>query len=181
MKKLLSILMFMAQLSVVAQPFDFQNTRLKDDQRINLFIGQLTLDEKISLLSTQMGVPRLGIPAISCYEGLHGVALGGPANNNGMIEVNGEKRPNPLPTSIFPQAYGLGETWDREAVRMVGEQMAAEARYYIHQPNARRKGLVIYAPNADLARDPRWGRTEESYGEDPYLTGQLAVAMVRGL
>lgn len=181
MKKLLSILMFMAQLSVVAQPFDFQNTRLKDDQRINLFIGQLTLDEKISLLSTQMGVPRLGIPSLSCYEGLHGVALGGPANNNGMIEVNGEKRPNPLPTSIFPQAYGLGETWDREAVRMVGEQMAAEARYYIHQPNARRKGLVIYAPNADLARDPRWGRTEESYGEDPYLTGQLAVAMVRGL
>ena len=53
--------------------------------------------------------------------------------------------------------------------------------YYIHQPNARRKGLVIYAPNADLARDPRWGRTEESYGEDPYLTGQLTVAMVRGL
>lgn len=60
MKKLLSILMFMAQLSVVAQPFDFQNTRLKDDQRINLFIGQLTLDEKISLLSTQMGGTTFG-------------------------------------------------------------------------------------------------------------------------
>jgi len=154
---------------ISAQSYDFHNTKMKDDQRIDLLIRQLTLDEKISLLSTNLGVPRLGIPSLSCYEGLHGIVLGGPANKFSY------------PTTIFPQAYGLGETWDREAVRRVGQQMAEEARYYIQRPQVQRKGLVIYAPNADLARDPRWGRTEESYGEDAYLTGQLSIAMVKGL
>ena len=151
-----------------AQHYDFQNTRLKNHERIDLLMRQLTLDEKISLLSTNLGVPRLGIPSLNCYEGLHGIVLGGPANKYSY------------PTTTFPQAYGLGETWDREAVRRVGEQMAEEARYYI-QRDIPRKGLVIYAPNADLARDPRWGRTEESYGEDAFLTAQLSVAMVKGL
>lgn len=183
MKKFIITLLFMSGFFAwtTAQPYDFQNTKLKDEQRIDLLMRQLTLEEKISLLSTNLGVPRLGIPSLSCYEGLHGIALGGPANNNGRKEVNGKMVPNDLPTTIFPQAYGLGETWDREAVRRVGEQMAEEARYYIQQPEARRKGLVIYAPNADLARDPRWGRTEESYGEDAYLTGQMSIAMVKGL
>ena len=161
-------LMGSVYMTTIAQTHDFQNTKLKDDQRISLLIRQLTLDEKIALLSTNLGVPRLGIPSLSCYEGLHGIVLGGPANKFSY------------PTTIFPQAYGLGETWDREAVRRVGEQMAEEARYYIQQ-DVPRKGLVIYAPNADLARDPRWGRTEESYGEDAYLTGQLSIAMVKGL
>lgn len=161
-------LMGSVYMTAIAQTHDFQNTKLKDDQRISLLMRQLTLDEKIALLSTNLGVPRLGIPSLSCYEGLHGIVLGGPANKFSY------------PTTIFPQAYGLGETWDREAVRRVGEQMAEEARYYIQQ-NVPRKGLVIYAPNADLARDPRWGRTEESYGEDAYLTGQLSIAMVKGL
>ena len=161
-------LMGSVYMTAIAQTHDFQNTKLKDDQRISLLMRQLTLDEKIALLSTNLGVPRLGIPSLSCYEGLHGIVLGGPANKFSY------------PTTIFPQAYGLGETWDREAVRRVGEQMAEEARYYIQQ-DVPRKGLVIYAPNADLARDPRWGRTEESYGEDAYLTGQLSIAMVKGL
>ena len=161
-------LMGSVYMTTIAQTHDFQNTKLKDDQRISLLMRQLTLDEKIALLSTNLGVPRLGIPSLSCYEGLHGIVLGGPANKFSY------------PTTIFPQAYGLGETWDREAVRRVGEQMAEEARYYIQQ-DVPRKGLVIYAPNADLARDPRWGRTEESYGEDAYLTGQLSIAMVKGL
>ena len=174
-------LLFSFLTGTTAQSYDFQNTKLKDEQRIDLLMRQLTLDEKIALLSTNLGVPRLGIPSLNCYEGLHGIALGGPADNNGKKEVDGKMVPDPLPTTIFPQAYGLGETWDREAVKRVGQQMAEEARYYIQQPQARRKGLVIYAPNADLARDPRWGRTEESYGEDAFLTGQLSVAMVRGL
>lgn len=161
-------LMGSVYMTAIAQTHDFQNTKLKDDQRISLLMRQLTLDEKIALLSTNLGVPRLGIPSLSCYEGLHGIVLGGPANKFSY------------PTTIFPQAYGLGETWDREAVRRVGEQMAEEARYYIQQ-DVPRKGLVVYAPNADLARDPRWGRTEESYGEDAYLTGQLSIAMVKGL
>ena len=163
------------------QGYDFQNRKLKDEKRVQLLLRQLTLDEKISLLSPMMGVPRLGIPLLSCYEGLHGLALGGPAANNGKKIVDGKEVPDDLPTTIFPQAYGMGCTWDREAVRRVGDIEAEEARYYIRRPEARRKGLVIYAPNADLARDPRWGRTEESFGEDPYLTAQLSVAMVRGL
>ena len=94
---------FFAQME--AQKYDFQNTKLKDEQRIDLLMRQLTLDEKISLLSTNLGVPRLGIPTLDCYEGLHGLALGGPANNNGRKEVNGQMVPNDLPTTIFPQAY----------------------------------------------------------------------------
>lgn len=183
MNRLTAILLLLCGMltNASAQSYDFQNTKLKDEQRIDLLMRQLTLDEKIALLSTNLGVPRLGIPSLNCYEGLHGIALGGPADNNGKKEVDGKMVPDPLPTTIFPQAYGLGETWDREAVKRVGQQMAEEARYYIQQPQARRKGLVIYAPNADLARDPRWGRTEESFGEDAFLTGQLSVAMVRGL
>lgn len=167
--------------AAMGQPYDFQNTKLKDDRRVELLLRQLTLDEKLGLLSTTMGVPRLGIPMLSCYEGLHGLALGGPSRHNGMKTVDGREVPNDLPTTIFPQAYGMGCTWDREAVRRMGDIEAEEVRYYIQRPEARRKGLVVYAPNADLARDPRWGRTEESFGEDPYLAAQLSVAMVRGL
>ena len=178
---LLLALLMQLTASTARQAYDFQNTKLKDEKRVELMISQLTLDEKISLLSTNMGVPRLGIPSLSCYEGLHGLALGGPAANNGKKTVEGREVPDDLPTTIFPQAYGMGCTWDREAVRRMGDIEAEEARYYIQRPEARRKGLVVYAPNADLARDPRWGRTEESFGEDPYLTAQLSVAMVRGL
>ena len=165
----------------VAQPYDFQNLRLKDDRRVELLLKQLTLDEKVALLGTRMGVERLGIPNLNCYEGLHGLALGGPSHNNGMRDEDGRQVPNDLPTTIFPQAYGMGCTWDRDLIRRIGDIEAEEVRWYVQCPKARRKGLVVYAPNADLARDPRWGRTEESFGEDPYLTAQLSVAMVRGL
>lgn len=181
MKQILFIISLFATLTVQAQRGDYRNTRLTDDKRIDLFIAQLTTDEKIMWLSTRMDMTRQGGLSLNCYEGLHGIALGGPANNNGMKEVDGKREPDPLFTTIFPQAYGLGCTWNPAAVKTVGEQMAIEARYYSHQPRARRRGLVIYAPNADLARDPRWGRTEESYGEDPCLTARLTVAMVEGL
>ncbi len=161
--------------------YDFQNTKLKDEKRVDLFLRQLTLEEKIEWLSTRMSTPRLGMPVLGCYEGLHGLALGGPSRHNGVKKVEGKEIPNDLPTTIFPQAYGMGCTWDRDVIRRMGDIEAEEARWYIQRPEARRKGLVIYAPNADLARDPRWGRTEESFGEDPYLTAQLSVAMVRGL
>lgn len=164
-----------------AQPYDFQNLKLDDEKRVELFLKQLTLDEKIAWLSTRMSTPRLGMPMLGCYEGLHGLALGGPSRHNGMKEVDGKQVPNDLPTTIFPQSYGMGCTWDPEALRRMGDIEAEEVRWYIQRPEARRKGLVVYAPNADLARDPRWGRTEESFGEDPYLTAQLSVALVKGL
>ncbi len=167
--------------AVHAQPYDFQNTRLKDDRRVELFLQHLTLDEKKMWLSPMLGTARLGMPVTSCYEGLHGLALGGPSRHNGVITVDGKEVPNDLPTTIFPQAYGMGCTWDRSLIRRIGEIEAEEVRWYAQGNIARRKGLVVFAPNADLARDPRWGRTEESYGEDPYLVGQLAVAMVKGL
>ena len=167
--------------TVSAQPYDFQNTKLKDDKRVELFLKHLTIDEKMMWLSPMLGTPRLGVATTSCYEGLHGLALGGPSRNNGVKTVDGKEVPNDLPTTIFPQAYGMGCTWDRSLIQRMGQIEAEEVRWYVQGSNARRKGLVVYAPNADLARDPRWGRTEESYGEDPYLVGQLAVAMVKGL
>ena len=74
----------LGQMDVSAQSYDFQNTKLRDEKRVDLFIKHLTLDEKIAWLSTRMSTPRLGMPMLSCYEGLHGLALGGPAHNNGQ-------------------------------------------------------------------------------------------------
>ena len=132
-------------------------------------------------MSPMLGTQRLGVPIYGCYEGLHGLALGGPSRNNGVKTVDGKEVPDDLPTTIFPQAYGMGCTWDRSLIQRIGEIEAEEVRWYAQGNIARRKGLVVFAPNADLARDPRWGRTEESYGEDPYLVGQLTISMVKGL
>jgi beta-glucosidase len=82
---------------------------------------------------------------------------------------------------MFPQAIGMAESWDPEAIRLVGSVESYEARYIYQSDKYKRGGLVIRAPNADLGRDPRWGRTEECYGEDPYFNGTMVVAMARGL
>ena len=116
-------------------------------------------------------VPRLGVKGSPHIEGYHGVAQGGPSNWG---------RRNPTTTTQFPQAYGLGATWNPALVRRVAEQEAEEARY-LFQSRYQRSGLIVRAPQADLARDPRWGRTEEVFGEDPFLVGSLATAFTRGL
>ncbi|MBB3188774.1 beta-glucosidase [Microbacter margulisiae] len=164
-------------LPLSAQCYPFQNPQLPDSVRINNLISLMTLAEKVNALSTSFGVPRLGIRAIGHSEGLHGMALGGPANWGSY----GSPKPVTYPTTIFPQAYGLGETWDTALIRKVADVEATEVRYYVQNPNFEKGGLVVRAPNADLARDPRWGRTEESYGEDPYLTSCMAVAFIKGL
>lgn len=163
--------------------YAFQDTSLPDSTRISLLISEMTIDEKLAMLhNTTLGVPRLGVPECGNYEGLHGVSLGGPAAWNGKIEdAEGNLTPNNQPSTIFPQSYGLGETWDPDLIRRIGDQMATEARWYFHSPRSRNPRLVVYAPNADLGRDPRWGRTEECFGEDAHLTATLTVAMVRGL
>lgn len=183
MKKIAIIisLLFTTSSFIQAASYRFQNTKLPDNKRIELLLQELTLEEKINLLSTNLGVPRLGIPNCGSMEGLHGLALGGPAFNNGKKTVDGKEVPDDRFTTMFPQAYGLGETWDRECIRKVGNQIAEEARYYFNTQKSKRRGLVLYAPNADLARDPRWGRTEESFGEDAYLTSELSVAMTKGI
>jgi beta-glucosidase len=159
--------------------FPFQNTSLSDDSRIDNLLSLLTLDEKVNALSTNLGVPRLGIRNTGHSEGLHGMALGGPGNWGDFSAVG--HIPKTYPTTIFPQAYGLGETWDTELIQKVADVEATEIRFYTQNPNLQKGGLVMRAPNADLARDPRWGRTEESYGEDAFLGSRLTVAFVKGL
>ena len=159
----------------------FRNLKKSDEQRIDLLLKQLTLDEKIDLLSTNLGVPRLGIPNSSHFEGLHGLTLGGAGGWNKIRKADGTQVLDPKPTTVFPQAYGLGETWDVDILRRVGEITAEEARWYMQSPLSPQRSLVMRAPNADLARDPRWGRTEESFGEDAFLTGTLATAIIKGL
>ena len=142
---------------------------------------ELTLDEKITLLGSDLAVPRLGILPCRHHEGLHGLALGGPSGWGGHKMVDGKRVATDLPTTIFPQSYGLGATWDTDLLHKVGEQASIEARYYMQRPDDKRTALVMRAPNADLARDPRWGRTEESFGEDAFLTARLTVANIEGL
>ena len=145
---------------------------LDPEQRIDALLAVMTLDEKIDCLSTNPSIQRLGIKGTEHVEGLHGLAMGGPGRW-------GHDRP--IPTTTFPQAIGLACTWDPEALREVASIEAYEARYLFQSPKYQRGGLVVRAPNADLGRDPRWGRTEECYGEDAFLAGTLAVAFVRGL
>jgi len=151
------------------------------ETRITSLLEAMTVDEKILALGTDPSVPRLGLRLSGHIEGLHGVALGGPGDWGRFHKPDGTMSNVPVPTTQFPQAVGLGETWDVDVLRRVAGIEGFEARYYFQSDKYRRGGLVVRAPNADLARDPRWGRTEESYGEDPFLTGTLATAFVRGL
>lgn len=155
-----------------AQPYPFQNPKLSIDQRVDNIISLLTLDEKISCLSTNPSVPRLGIKGTSHVEGLHGLAKGGPSNW-------GQREP--VTTTIFPQAIGLAESWDPEVLKRVATIESYETRYIFQSPKYRKGGLVMRAPNADLGRDPRWGRTEECYGEDAWFNATMTVAFVKGL
>ncbi|MUV02863.1 beta-glucosidase [Flavobacterium rakeshii] len=152
--------------------YPFQNPDLDTEKRIDNLLSLMTLDEKINALSTDPSVPRLGVKGTGHVEGLHGLALGGPG------EWGGKNR-EPLPTTTFPQAYGLGETWDTGLLQKIAAVEALETRFAYQYYN--RGGLVVRAPNADLARDPRWGRTEESYGEDAFFNGTMTVAFVKGL
>lgn len=161
--------------------YPFQNTALSDDERLDNLLSLMTIDEKINALSTDLGVPRLGIRKTGHSEGLHGLALGGPGNWGGMKMENYKTVPDVYPTTIFPQAYGLGETWDTELIQKVADIESTEIRYYAQNDRYRKRGLVMRAPNADPARDPRWGRTEESFGEDPHLVAEMTVAFVKGL
>jgi beta-glucosidase len=155
-----------------AAQYPFQNPDLPMEERISDLIGRMTLDEKIDALANRASVPRLGVVGSPHIEGYHGVAQGGPSNWG---------RRNPTATTQFPQAYGLGATWDPDLIRRVAAQEAQEARYLYQSKKYARSGLIVRAPNADLARDPRWGRTEEVFGEDPFHVGTLATAFTRGL
>ena len=171
--------------------YPFQNPHLTTDQRIQNVLSLLTIQEKIDLLGKSMNIPRLGIygsgkidtipGSNGQFEGLHGLAVGGP--NRWGRRAPGAPGPfggiSTIPTTQFPQPVGLGETWDPALIQKAAAEEGYEARYIFQSYD--RGGLIVRAPNADLARDPRWGRSEESYGEDPYLVGTMSVAFVKGL
>ncbi len=169
------LLSTLVSLNLSAQAdYPFRDTKLPDDQRIADLLGRLTLDEKVNLMSNHPKIDRLHLVFSGQVEGLHGLALGGPGGW-------GPRGRQPLPTTTFPQEKGLGYTWDPELLKKIGALEGEEARYYYQNPVYDFGGVVVRAPNVDLSRDPRWGRTEESMGEDPYLVGTLAVGFIHGL
>jgi beta-glucosidase len=138
------------------------------EQQADALLARMSLDEKIAQLqSAAPAIPRLGLPAYDWWsEGLHGVARNGYA-------------------TVFPQAIGLAASWDAPLLRQVGEVVSTEARAKYNAlgkgDHRRYQGLSIWSPNINIFRDPRWGRGQETYGEDPFLTGSLATQFVRGL
>ena len=164
--------------------YPFQNPALSEDERLGNAVSLMTVDEKILTVVGQ-GVPRLGIENPGATEAIHGIVRGGDSELRNLGNAGqfgnwpGWTPPKYRNSTAFPQAYGIGETWDRDMAHIVGDVMSYEARFY--SKDNPRKALILWAPNADLARDPRWGRTEESFGEDPYLVGELVAAEVRGI
>ena len=171
-------------LALSAQEYPFQDTKLSEEERLDNAVSLMTVDEKIMTIVGQ-GVQRLGIAGPGATEAIHGIVRGGDAELRNLGNAGqfgnwpGRPQPKYRNSTAFPQAYGIGETWDREMAHIVGDVMSYEARFY--SKDNPWKCLVLWAPNADLARDPRWGRTEESFGEDPYLVGEMVAAEVKGI
>ena len=137
--------------------------------RVDDLVSRMTLEEKMSqLVYNSPAIDRLGIPAYQWgSECLHGVAYAGVA-------------------TVFPQSIGLGATWDPDLIRRMANAISDEGRAKYHEALRQKRqrkyyGLTFFAPNVNIFRDPRWGRGQETYGEDPYLTARLGVAYVRGL
>ncbi len=154
--------------------YPFRDPKLSDDARIEDLLKRLTLAEKVNLMNGHPKIPRLHLEFSDEAEGLHGLALGGPGRW-------GPRGRHTLPTTTFPQEKGLGETWDPALMKKIGALEGEEARYYTQNPAFAFGGILVRAPNVDLSRDPRWGRTEESMGEDPYLVGTMTVEFIHGL
>ena len=150
--------------------YPFNDPALPAEKRIDNLLSLMTVEEKIACLGTQTGVARLGVPNFGSSEGIHGV-------------VQRDKRGARLPvtTTQFPQPPGMGESWDPELVRQAAGVEGYEARFITQTQKYDRQILMLWGPQSDLARDPRWGRSEEVYGEDPFFNGTMAVAFIKGL
>ncbi len=147
----------------------WQNPALPTDQRVSDLVSQMTLEEKVSQMqNTAPAIPRLGIPAYDWWsEALHGVARSGYA-------------------TVFPQAIGMAATWDTDLIHHEAEIISTEGRAkygdaIAHDNHGIYYGLDFWSPNINIFRDPRWGRGQETYGEDPYLTSRLGVAFVESM
>lgn len=151
--------------------FEFQNPSLSFEQRVDDLVSRLTLEEKVSqMLNSSPEIARLGIPAYDWWnETLHGVAR------------------TPFKTTVYPQAIGMAATFDKNSLFIMADYSALEGRAIynkaveLKRTNERYLGLTYWTPNINIFRDPRWGRGQETYGEDPYLTAVLGDAFVKGL
>ena len=169
-KRLLTIISTaLVTMSLCAQTLPYQNPNLSAAQRADDLLGRLTLEEKASLMMDRSpAIPRLGIPQFEWWnETLHGVGRNGIA-------------------TVFPITMGLAATWDDTLVYRIFTAASDEARAKNTEARrkgemARYKGLSFWTPNINIFRDPRWGRGQETYGEDPYLTAKMGLAVVRGL
>ena len=170
MKKILiPVLLAGALMSACQQKLPYQDASLSPEERAADLVQRLTLEEKVSLMqNNSSAVPRLGIKPYEWWnEALHGVA------RNGLA-------------TVFPQAIGMGAAFNDSLLHVVFTAVSDEARAKNHMARRdssykRYEGLTFWTPNINIFRDPRWGRGQETYGEDPYLTGQLGMAVVRGL
>ena len=144
---------------------DYLDTSLPLENRIKSLVSLLTTDEKIGLIPTkQAEIPRLGIKAFNV----------GCEVARGYVSHNDDE-----PATVFPQPIGMASMFDTELMEMLGEVAGTELRYY--DEHSDKNHLVLFGPTVDLCRDPRWGRTEECYGEDPFLAGQMVKAYTKGI
>jgi beta-glucosidase len=150
--------------------YAFNDPNLPEEKRIDNLLSLMTTEEKIAVLGTQTGVPRLGVPNIGSTEGIHGV-----------VQREARFGRQPITTTQFPQPPGMGDSWDPALVRQAGGVEGYEARYITENPQYKRQILMAWGPQSDLARDPRWGRSEEVYGEDPFFNGTMAIAFAKGI
>lgn len=162
----------MVRASSAQYKYPFQNPNQPPEERITNLLSLMTLDEKVDCLGTNPTIVRLGVKGAGHVEGLHGLAMGLPGNWG---------RKTPVPTTIFPQSIGMAETWDPDLLQQAAAIEAFETRYIFQSDKYHKGGLVVRAPNADIGRDPRWGRTEECYGEDAFFNGTMAVGYIKGL
>ena len=160
-----------AQTPAPAAPYLFRDATLPTEKRIDNILSLMTVSEKIAALSTNSSVARLGIPSFGGSEGIHGVVQRGDPEKN---------RPA-ITTTQFPQPPGMGASWNPALVRQAAEVEGTEGRYITENKQYQRPSLMLWGPQADLARDPRWGRSEEVYSEDPFLAGTMATAFTQGL
>ncbi len=163
------LMFFLSGCSTKSYDYPFQDPNLSIQERVDDLVSRMTLEEKVSQMIDQAdSVGRFGIPAYNWWnECLHGVARAGTA-------------------TVFPQAIGLAATWNTELMYHTADIISTEARAKHHEfvrkgDRGRYKGLTFWSPNINIFRDPRWGRGQETYGEDPFLTSRMGVAFVSGL
>jgi beta-glucosidase len=163
-----SCLLFVLAVTMLAQTPPYLNPDLAPEKRAADLVSRMTLEEKIlQMQNNAPAIQRLGVIPYNWWsEALHGVARQGIA-------------------TVFPQAIGLAATWDTDLIYRVADVISTEARAKYHEglrtKSPRPSGLTFWSPNINIFRDPRWGRGQETFGEDPYLTSRIGVAFVKGM